>query len=77
MGVDRKAQATALRKFADYIEEGAGDLPDEVEDAVQSITDLIWAEAAAHDWHEREAKGEKTIPAAEVRRLLRERRQGT
>jgi len=76
MGIDRKAQATALRKFADYIEEGRSDLPDEVEDVVQSVADLMWAEAAARDWHEREAKGEKTVPAAEVRRLLRERRHG-
>jgi len=70
MAADRQAQATALRDLAKRIEDTEGDLPDDVAEAVRSILDLLELEDAARDWHEREARGEKAIPSAEVRRIL-------
>ncbi|HWL89712.1 MAG TPA: hypothetical protein VNO21_28105 [Polyangiaceae bacterium] len=71
MATDRKIQANALREFAGYLEEEAGDdLPEDVAAAVTSIVNLIKHRRAMHDWWEREAKGEKTIPSAEARKRL-------
>ena len=67
---DRQTQAKALREMAQRLEEVDDDLPDDVVGAVEEIVDWIWVDEAVRDWRAREAAGEKTIPSAEVRRIL-------
>ncbi len=70
MGAVRKVQATTLREIADWIEETGDDLSDEVAAMADDMLDLIEHEEAVRDWREREARGEKTVPSAEARRIL-------
>ncbi len=76
---DRKTLATALRKFADYIERDEKLDVSELQGAMNDIAEVVdlleaeddeWAREAQRDWHAREAQGEKAIPSAEVRRIL-------
>ncbi|HWL87468.1 MAG TPA: hypothetical protein VNO21_16805 [Polyangiaceae bacterium] len=71
MATDRRAQANALREFADYLEQGTDEgLPDEVAAAVKSIVNLTKHQRAMHDWWKREAAGEQPIPSDEARKIL-------
>jgi len=70
MTAGRKVQATALREIADWIDETGDELSEEVAAMVDEMLDLIDHEEAVRDWREREARGEKTIPSAEARKIL-------
>ncbi|HWL86050.1 MAG TPA: hypothetical protein VNO21_09630 [Polyangiaceae bacterium] len=70
MDVGRKAQATALREIASWIEEKGDDLSEDVVTMVDDLLDLVRHDEAVRDWRAREAAGEKTIPSAEVRKML-------
>ncbi len=71
MGAVQKSRATALREIADEIEKkGDGNLSEDIVTMVDDLLDLIRHDEAVRDWRAREAAGEKTIPSAEVRKML-------
>jgi phage gpG-like protein len=70
MSKSNAAQAETLRALADQVEHGKP-LPRELATAlIEALEDREDVEAV-RDWRARKARGEKTIPAAEVYRKLK------